>query len=611
MSLTIIFVCHDHPYVYVAHDVAPGPTIIRVFCIASRTSMCFMMWLLLLGQTIIRVFCIASRTSMCFMMWLLLLGQTIIRVFCTASRTSMCFMMGILLGSTVVQFFHIASHTRLQRRQTDLVAYQDLTEVEARINQLTGAVQELKETRNSLTPLFKLPVELVVVVLSLLVVGDEPDAYSLVSCSQVCRRMRQICLEYPSLWRDAMNMSACPKFMEMILQRSAPLPFSIAIDFAQWNTEDLQMPNCATNLSLIVSALHRLNDFHIHASPSIVSALLSRFPHRAPALETLYLGVSRMMGDSDHVLQVPDTLMMLDAPLLRKLCLYGCIFSWDKFAFTNLVELRVVGFPDEVKPSLTAVLSVLSNLPLLQTLVMREVLLKLDNIPEQHAEPVQLPCLQSLCIHCPAMDCAIFLDAVATKELKVLDLVCQDTTQYPTAAEMTKFYSSLRVKTRAMDVRSVSMHCDFNNIRLIGSTFTDANCEDVQALISRIPLHSDSIYGQRRYAASLGLSETYGIAMMFALICGGKLLADDIAAAFHHRHLPPFTESGYTNSPSNSYYANQSHRLLFTELAILLRARPMIEVVAQDAAAGNVAKRFAFVSPDQLLLRRLVALYAL
>lgn len=374
-------------------------------------------------------------------------------------------------------------HTRLQRRQTDLVAYQDLTEVEARINQLTGAVQELKETWNSLTPLFKLPVELVVVVLSLLVVGDEPDAYSLVSCSQVCRRMRQICLEYPSLWRDAMNMSACPKFMEMILQRSAPLPFSIAIDFAQWNAEDLQMPNCATNLSLVVSALHRLNDFHIHASPSIVSALLSRFPHRAPALETLYLGVSRMMGDSDHVLQVPDTLMMLDAPLLRKLCLYGCIFSWDKFAFTNLVELRVVGFPDEVKPSLTAVLSVLSNLPLLQMLVMREVLLKLDNIPEQHAEPVQLPCLQSLCIHCPAMDCAIFLDAVATKELKVLDLVCQDTTQYPTAAEMTKFYSSLRVKTRAMDVRSVSMHCDFNNIRLIGSTFTDANCEDVQALI--------------------------------------------------------------------------------------------------------------------------------
>lgn len=419
-------------------------------------------------------------------MWLmmgLLLGQTIIQVFCTASHTYMCLMMGFLLGYTVVQFFHIASHTHLQRRQTHLVTYQDLTEVEVRINELTGAVQELKETRNSLTPLFKLPVELVIIVLSLLVAGDEPDARSLVSCSQVCRRMRQICLEYPCLWRDAMNMSACPKLMAMILQRSAPLPFSIAIDFAQWNAEDPQMPNCATNLGLVASALHRLDNFHIHASPSVVSAVISQFPHRAPTLETLYLGVSRMMGDSDHILQVPDALMMLDAPLLRKLCLYGCIFSWDKFTFTKLVELRVVGFPNEVKPSLTAVLLVLSNLPFLQTLVMREVLLKLDNTLEQHAEPVQLPCLQSLCIHCPAVDCAIFLDAIATKELRVLDLVCQDTAQNTTAAEMIKFYSALQVKTRAMDVRSVSMHCDFNNVRLIGSTFTDANCEDAQAII--------------------------------------------------------------------------------------------------------------------------------
>jgi hypothetical protein len=365
----------------------------------------------------------------------------------------------------------------------DLVAYQDLTKVEARINELTGAVRELKETRNSLTPLFKLPVELVMIVLSLLVAGDEPDAHSLVSCSQVCRQMRQICLENPSLWRDAMNVSACPKFMAMILQRSAPLPFSIAIDFAQWNAEDPQIPNCATNLGLVASALHRLNNFHIHASPSVVSALLSRFPHRAPALETLYLGVSPMMGDLDHVLQVPDALMMLDAPLLQKLCLYGCIFSWHRFTFTNLVELRVVGFPDEVKPSLTAVLLVLSKLPFLQTLVLRDVLLKIDNTPEQHAEPVQLPCLQSLCIHCPVVDCAIFLDAIATKELRVLDLVCQDTAQNSLTAEMMKFHLALQVKTRAMDVRSVSMHCDFDNVRLIGWTFTDTNCENAQALV--------------------------------------------------------------------------------------------------------------------------------
>ncbi|KAG2742154.1 hypothetical protein P692DRAFT_20821868 [Suillus brevipes Sb2] len=391
---------------------------------------------------------------------------------------SVGFMMGLSLGQIIIQYLRIAS-------RIESVAYlpERLTLVEARIHKLTNAVQVLKEKRNSLIPLVKLPVELIFMVLSSLVSGDEPDVQSLVLCSQVCRRMRQICLDCPSLWKDAMDMSASPRLMALILRHSTPLPLSISIDFAQWNPEDSQLPNCATNLSIVASSLHRISNFHLHASPSAVSAVLSQFPRHAPVLETLYLGVSRMMGDVDHILQLPDTLMTLDAPLLHKVCLYGCFFTWDRFNFTNLVELRIVDFPDTAKPSLTTVLTVLSNLLSLQTLVMREVLSKLSSTPEQHANPVQLSYLQFLCIHCPAVDCAIFLDVIATEELRVLDLVCQDTGQNLTAAEMIKLHSALHVKTRAMDVRAASLHCDFDNVRLIGSTFTEANCEDVQALV--------------------------------------------------------------------------------------------------------------------------------
>ncbi|KAG1853513.1 hypothetical protein F4604DRAFT_1933189 [Suillus subluteus] len=171
---------------------------------------------------------------------------------------SMCIVMGLLLGQIITQFFCITSRINRQWRQAELVAYlpEHLTLVEARIDELTSAVQVLKEKWNSLTPLFKLPVELILMILSLLVAGDEPDVQSLEFCSQVCRRMRQICLDYPSLWRDAMNMSASPKLMALILQCSMPLPFSIAIDFAQWNPEDPQFPNCAANLGLVASSLH-------------------------------------------------------------------------------------------------------------------------------------------------------------------------------------------------------------------------------------------------------------------------------------------------------------------------------------------------------------------
>lgn len=52
------------------------------------------------------------------------------------------------------------------------------------------------------------------------------------------------------------------------------------------------------------------------------------------------------------------------------------------------MELRVSDVPDENKPSFTAVLSILSNLPSLQIPVLRDVLLNVDNNSEQDINPM-------------------------------------------------------------------------------------------------------------------------------------------------------------------------------------------------------------------------------
>ncbi|KAG2746652.1 hypothetical protein P692DRAFT_20876050 [Suillus brevipes Sb2] len=395
----------------------------------------------------------------------------------------------ILTGCRVVaQSYRISAGIH---RQLGMVACkpedppEDLSSVDARIAEHGKAIQMLKEQCNDFSPLFQLPVELILAILYFLLAGDEPNVQSLLFCSQLCRRIRSICLTHPSLWREAIDMTASHELMTMVLQRSAPLPFSIGVDLAQWNSEDQHLSNCIANLATIASSLHRMNEFHLHASASLSSAVLSQFPPHAPALQALHLRVSGMMGDSNDLLRLPDSLMMLDAPSLQTLCLYRCAFSWERFTFRTLVELRIVDSPDNAKPSLMTILSTLSNLPLLQILVMKEVLLGLNNSPEQRVNPVQVQLLQLryLCIHCPIMDCTIFLDAIATRELQLLELVCLDLARDPTAAEMSKFQAALYIKTRAINLRSASMHCDFDTVRLIGSTFAEVDCEDSQALV--------------------------------------------------------------------------------------------------------------------------------
>ncbi|KAG1730198.1 hypothetical protein EDB19DRAFT_1913017 [Suillus lakei] len=179
---------------------------------------------------------------------------------------------------------------------------ENLTSVDARISEHAKAIQLLKEQRNSFSPVFQLPVELILVILFLLLAGNEPDTQSLLFCSQVCHQMWSICLKYPSLWREAIDMTASHELMAMVLQRSAPLPFSIGVDLVQWNSEDPHLPNCIANLATIASSLHQMNKFHLHTSASLVSAALSQFPLHAPALQTLYLGVLGIMGDSNDLL---------------------------------------------------------------------------------------------------------------------------------------------------------------------------------------------------------------------------------------------------------------------------------------------------------------------
>lgn len=108
--------------------------------------------------------------------------------------------------------------------------------------------------------------------------AERHDPFQAQSSHLYCQ-MWSIYLGHPSLWKEAIDMTASNEFMTMVLQHSAPLPFSIDIDFALWHTKDLQLCNC--NLTIVASSLHRLSKFHLHASASPVSTASPHIPQHA------------------------------------------------------------------------------------------------------------------------------------------------------------------------------------------------------------------------------------------------------------------------------------------------------------------------------------------
>jgi hypothetical protein len=210
------------------------------------------------------------------------------------------------------------------------------------------------------------------------------DATTTICSSQVCRRWRQVALEYPILWAPILDFHLdSAEWSEELLRRSQDLP----IDVRQ-KSFNLSQP--IRHLERALAQSHRWRTF-ITELDDVDEALIPALSHPAPHLEVFCLRVHRSIE-----LKLPASLFADDAPKLRELRLTRCGFNPSSMSiFGNLTSLSVIGMNSGIPalcPNVAKWLQVLSAAPLLE-------LLKIDRAvaPSTSAEVLLQVTLPNLC----------------------------------------------------------------------------------------------------------------------------------------------------------------------------------------------------------------------
>ena len=240
------------------------------------------------------------------------------------------------------------------------------------------------------------------------------DSTTTIDSSQVCRRWRQVALEYPILWARILDFDLdSAEWSEELLRRSKDLP----IDVKQ-KTLDLFQP--IRHLGRALAQSHRWRTFKTmldEVDEAFIPALLRPAPH----LEVFCLCVHRSIE-----LKLPVSLFAGDAPKLREVHLIRCGFDPSNMSiFGNLTSLRVAGTNSGVpalRPNVAKWLQVLSAAPLLELLKIEQAV-----APHTSAEAllqVTLPNLREMHLGGSTTVCGQLLAHLDTPSLSQFSIRC-------------------------------------------------------------------------------------------------------------------------------------------------------------------------------------------
>jgi hypothetical protein len=273
---------------------------------------------------------------------------------------------------------------------------------EARV-EIDRIIQELKERRNSLSPLLQLPVELVQRIVFFMGEGMQPvpGSYPVpasrpwLQVTHVCRALRAAALADHSLW----NVIGCHegRWVDEFARRSSDLPLSLTLIATDAPTIRLQKHG----LKALSNHIHHASQVHIEdviprLCNQIVTPIISK---SAPRLRNFVLFSGTEMN-IPSLYQLPHPLFADGAPNLSNISLAGVVvfdntFRPDLHSLTEISLYRIIFRSSDVSDR-PALLSVLAGLPLLRKLVVRWCDLATDFGTSSHTPPLLMEDLEFL-----------------------------------------------------------------------------------------------------------------------------------------------------------------------------------------------------------------------
>ncbi|KAF7790221.1 hypothetical protein EIP86_001173 [Pleurotus ostreatoroseus] len=247
---------------------------------------------------------------------------------------------------------------------------------------------------------------------------NQQDIGPLILATHVCRSWRLIALDTAELWAQ-MHSFREDVFKAFVL-RSREAPLKIHFTFNIYNEE---APPAKSIYTILMSQSHRIRDLTLHVDVSGYAFLQRLFAKGAPLLESLNLSFYVKSEELRTALvKARDTKTEeyhLDFPALRKLLL-GVWAEKDASSLRGLMNpsLRVLEFnaPQAVQLSNAAWASMLMELPLLESLLLRNALLPARSQPTLGQPPTSV-------IHLPKLKHLQISDSLPTEQTSLLQQI--------------------------------------------------------------------------------------------------------------------------------------------------------------------------------------------
>jgi len=308
---------------------------------------------------------------------------------------------------------------------------------------VTGLVRSLKERRNAIPPISRLPLEVLVlifksyrdddsrvrrrardpVVLSHLTDSDSRCSESCVYCdltragltgwtvcSRVCQRWRTIVFGTPSLWSNIVVQWG-PLWLDRSLILSRPVPTIRFLGYLEYEEPDQTPDPSDLSRADMISLVSKWQ--------SLLTSFVRGFRFTSPILKTIELTVTkfesatRWSGFRD--VPLPLGLLLHNFPALERISLHGCVVNWEppplpsySLRFMEIITVSIT--VEEVEESTeestvraklgnakTAV-DFFQNTPVLEILALRYGFPASSKYHEdtRTEKSIELPCLQEL-----------------------------------------------------------------------------------------------------------------------------------------------------------------------------------------------------------------------
>ncbi|KAF8556006.1 hypothetical protein OG21DRAFT_1507098 [Imleria badia] len=305
----------------------------------------------------------------------------------------------------------LSEHKRLVQRAQ--------AQIDEEINARYLPICALRTKRNALSPISRLPDELLATVFILYARQNHISEWAKVKTfsvapapvppwvrvSYVCRRWRTMALGCPTLWTYVFFASRT--WMTVLLRRSQMAPLRVGFDITYGTRRSLPM------LEMLFEHLPRMEEFHIRGvPPDAVPNIISKLLVPAPLLQSLQLTVlskKRPLVPLDS--PTLPVILSQTTPKLQSLVLARLDIAWHSLTLTGITSLRLLTMP---RPhTMQQLSSILSQMPRLMELELEDVLPWLSPFRQDPlTEQITLPCLSRLSITATIPDIVHFLSHV-------------------------------------------------------------------------------------------------------------------------------------------------------------------------------------------------------